>query len=63
MWHAWERRGKCTKFLWEILKERDHLEDQDIYGRMVSEWFLRRLAGVVWSGFSWLRIGTGGRFL
>jgi hypothetical protein len=31
--------------------------------RMGSEWILRRLAGVVYSGFSWLRIGTGGGLL
>jgi hypothetical protein len=28
MWHAWERREKCTTLWWESPKERDHLEDQ-----------------------------------
>jgi hypothetical protein len=37
MWHAWETRGKCTGFLWESHKERDHMEDQDIDGRKGSE--------------------------
>jgi hypothetical protein len=23
MWHAWERREKCTRFWWESPKERD----------------------------------------
>jgi hypothetical protein len=32
-------------------------------GRMGSEWILGRLAGGVWIGFSWLRIGTGGGLL
>jgi hypothetical protein len=36
---------KCTVFWWGGLKERDHLEDQGIYGRMGSEWILGRLAG------------------
>jgi hypothetical protein len=27
MWHAWERREKCTRFWWESPKERDHLEN------------------------------------
>jgi hypothetical protein len=27
MWHAWERREKCTRFWWESPKERDHWED------------------------------------
>jgi hypothetical protein len=26
MWHAWERRGKCTGFWWGSPKEGDHLE-------------------------------------
>jgi hypothetical protein len=40
MWHAWERREKCTRFRWESPKERDHSEDQGIDGRMGSEWML-----------------------
>jgi hypothetical protein len=45
MWHVWERREKCTRFWWESHKERDHLEDQSIDGRMGSESILGRLAG------------------
>jgi hypothetical protein len=37
MWHAWERREKCTRFWWESLKEGDHLEDQGVDGKMGSE--------------------------
>jgi hypothetical protein len=40
-----EERGKCAGFWWESLKERDHLEDQGIDGRIGSEWVLGRLAG------------------
>jgi hypothetical protein len=40
------------------LKERDHLEGQGVDGRMGSEWILGRLAGGMWGGFNWLRIGT-----
>jgi hypothetical protein len=39
-------------------EEIDHSEDRGVDGRMGSEWILGRLAGG-WSGFSWLRIGTG----
>jgi hypothetical protein len=63
MWHAWERRGMCTKFWWEGQKERYHLEDQGVDGRMGSERILERLAGGVYIGSSWLRIGTGGGLL
>jgi hypothetical protein len=53
MWHAWERRKKCTRFWWESPKERDHLEDQDIGGKMGSECILGRLA---WGGVDWIRL-------
>jgi hypothetical protein len=60
MWHAWERREKCTEFWWESPKERDHFEYQGVGGKMGSEWILGRLAfGGVWIGFDWLRTGTG----
>jgi hypothetical protein len=38
----------------------DHLEDQDVGGKMGSEWILGRLAWRVWIGF---RTGTGGGLL
>jgi hypothetical protein len=63
MWHAWERREKCTRFWWESPKEGDHSEDQGADGRMGSEWILGRFAGCVWIGFDWLMIGTGGELL
>jgi hypothetical protein len=63
MWHAWERREKCRRFWWESPKERDHSEDQGVGGKMGSEWILGRMAGGVWIGFNWLRIGTGGGLL
>jgi hypothetical protein len=61
MWHAWERN--VYKVLMEKPKDRDHLGDQGVDGRMGSEWMLGRVAGGVWSGSSWLRIGTVGRLL
>jgi hypothetical protein len=63
MWHAWERRGKCTRFWWESPTERDHSEDRGVDDRMGLEWILGRLAGAVYVGSSWLRIGIGGGLL
>jgi hypothetical protein len=40
-------RGMCTRFWWKIQKERDHLKDQGVDGRMGSEWIIGRLAGRV----------------
>jgi hypothetical protein len=45
MWHAWERREKCTRFWWEIQKERDHVEDRGVDWRMGSEWIIEWLVG------------------
>jgi hypothetical protein len=53
MWHAWERREKCTKFWWESPKERDHFEDQGVGGKMGSELILGRLAC---GGVDWIRL-------
>jgi hypothetical protein len=46
MWHACERREKCTR-VWESPKERDNSEDRGIHGRMRSECILGRLAEVM----------------
>jgi hypothetical protein len=54
---------KCTRFWWDSPKERDHLEDQSVGGKMGSEWILGKLAWVMWIGFDWLRTGTGGGLL
>jgi hypothetical protein len=58
-------REKCTAFCWESPKERDHSVDwgRDGDGKMGSEWILGRLVAGGGSGFSWLKIGTGGRLL
>jgi hypothetical protein len=53
----------CTGFRWESPKEKDHLKDQGIYGRMGSKRTLGRSVGEVWSGFTWLRIGIVGELL
>jgi hypothetical protein len=45
MWHAWERGETCTGFWWERPKEKDHLKDQGVDGRIGSKWTLE-----VWLG-------------
>jgi hypothetical protein len=56
MWHAWEWREKCRRFWWESQKERDHLEDQGVSGKMGSEWILGSLA---WGGCGLDSTGSG----
>ena len=41
-------------------EERGHWGDQDVDGRIILRWIFRKLEGVVGTGWSWLRIGTGG---
>jgi hypothetical protein len=54
---------KVYKVLAGNPKERDHLEDQGVGGKMGSEWILGRLAWGLWIGFNWVRTGTGGGLL
>jgi hypothetical protein len=44
-------------------KEKGHLKDQGVDGRMGSKWTLGKLVGGMWSGFTWLSIGTVGGLL
>jgi hypothetical protein len=37
--------------------------DQDVDGRIILRWIFRKLEGVMGTGWSWLRIGTGGGHL
>jgi hypothetical protein len=39
------------------------LGDPDVNGRIILGWILRKLEGVVWIGWSWLKIETGGGHL
>jgi hypothetical protein len=50
-------RGKCKRFWWESPKEKDHLEDRGVDGRIGSEWVFRILAETVWNGFRWVWMG------
>jgi hypothetical protein len=50
----------CTGCWWGNLRERDHSEDPDVDEMIILRWIFRKLAGVVGTGWSWLRIGTGG---
>jgi len=48
-----------TGFWWENLRETDHLEDQGVDGRIIR-WIFRKWDEGAWTGFIWLRTGTGG---
>jgi len=45
------------------LRERDHWGDPDVDGRIILRRIFRKMEGVVGTGWSWLRTGTGGGHL
>jgi hypothetical protein len=38
----------------------NHLEDPDVDGRIILRWIFRKWGVELWTGSSWLRIGSGG---
>jgi hypothetical protein len=63
MWRVWGMREGCTGCWWGNLRERGNWRDPDIDRRILLGWIFRKLEGIVGPGWSWLRIGTGGRHL
>jgi hypothetical protein len=49
-----------TGFWWGNLKERYHLEDPGVDGRIIFRWIFRKWYVGAWTGLIWLRIGTDG---
>jgi hypothetical protein len=45
------------------LRERDHLEDPNIDGRIILRWIFRKWDLGLWIGLIWLRTGRGGGHL
>jgi hypothetical protein len=44
-----------TGFWWENLRERDHLVDPGVDGRIIVRRIFRKWKVGVWTGLSWLR--------
>jgi len=57
------REEVYTGFWWGDMRERDHLGDPGVDGRIILRWIYKKWDVGVWTGSSWLRIGTGGGLL
>jgi len=61
---VWGKEEAYTGLWWGNLRERDHLGVTGVDGRIILRQIFRKLdVGVVWTGSSWLRMGTGGGHL
>ena len=58
-----ERREACTGFWWRNMRVRDLLGDPGVDGRIIIRWIFSNWGKRLWTGSSWLRIGTGGGLL
>jgi len=57
------RERRVQGFWWGNLRDRGHWGDPGADGRIILRWIFRKWDVGVWTGSSWLRIGTGGGHL
>jgi hypothetical protein len=62
MLHVWGKREVHAGFWLGKTRERGHLEDPGVDGRIILRWSFGNGMGV-WTGLIWVRIGTSGGHL
>ena len=60
--HVRQKREIYSQFLWGNMKEKDHLEDPSISGRITSKPNLKK-QDRTWNTFNWLSTATDGKLL
>jgi hypothetical protein len=60
MQREWVTGELYTRFWWGNVRERYHLKDPGVDERIILRWIFRKWDVEVWTGSSWLKIGTDG---
>jgi hypothetical protein len=60
---TYRRQERCIQSFGENLRKGEPLEDLGVDGRKLLKWILNKGGGEAWTGYIWLRIGTGGEYL
>jgi len=63
MYRVWEREEVYTWFWWGSLREREHLDDPGVDGRIILRWTFRKWDVRLRTGSIWFRIGKVGGHL
>ena len=57
------RREVNTVYWCGNLRERNHLEDPGVHGRIILRWVIQEVGWGAWAELIWLRTGTDGGLL
>ena len=58
MLHVWGTREADKRFWLGDLRLKKPLEHVGIGGKIILKWIFKKLDGDVWTGLSWLNVGT-----
>jgi hypothetical protein len=59
MWQLTQTVEVHAEFWWGDLKEKGHLKNPGVDGRLILKGILKKSNGEAWTSLTWLRIGTG----